>query len=113
MGNYYWKIRFCSVGVCASENYNYEVSAADQPTGWALCSLGFFWNSKKDLMNYCPKFGDGAKITVHLDMNKRTLAFTVNGIKYSEVLCNNLASKLYPVVSLSYPGFIQIQPHKK
>ena len=32
--------------------------------------------------NYCPGFGDGAKITVHLNMNKRTLAFTVNGTKY-------------------------------
>ena len=35
------------------------------------------------VLNYCPSFEeDSAKITVHLDMNKR---FTVNGIKYPEV----------------------------
>jgi hypothetical protein len=28
---------------------------------------------------------DGARITVHLDMNKRTCSFTVNGTKYREI----------------------------
>ncbi|CAG8565495.1 2391_t:CDS:2 [Rhizophagus irregularis] len=56
----------------------------------------------------------GAKITVHIDMNKRTCFFTVNGTKYPEVSAwNNLSSKLYPVVSLKYPGRIRIQPHQK
>ena len=99
------------IGVCASENYDYEMSVGGQLTGWALGSDGSFWNSRKSV-NYCPKFENGTTITVHLDMNKRTLAFTVNGTKYSEVSCYNLPSKLYPVVSLSHPGHIRIQPHR-
>ena len=62
-------------------------------------------------LRYCPEFGDGAKITVHLDMNKRTLAFTVNGTKYPNVGWN-LPSKLYPVVSLRQYGHIRIQPYR-
>ena len=58
----------------------------DQPTGWVLGSDGSysnrFSNTDGRTRNYCPPFGDGAKITVHLDMNKRTIAFTVNGTKY-------------------------------
>ena len=47
-------------------------------------------------------------------MNKRTLAFTVNGTKYPEVSgWNNLPSKLYPVVSLSAGTEIRIEPHQK
>ncbi|CAB5189657.1 unnamed protein product [Rhizophagus irregularis] len=73
------------VGVCAPEDFNYEI--------WA---------------------GDGTIVTVHLDMNKRTCAFTVNGTKYQEVSAwNNLPSKLYPVVSLKNPGRFRIEPHQK
>jgi hypothetical protein len=94
--------RYCEyayVGVCASENFNYDHSAGSQNTGWVLGPDGYCWNfgSKR---YYCPKFKEGAKITIHLDMNKRTLAFTVNGTKYPELKWNKLPSKLYPVVSL-------------
>ncbi|GBB90587.1 hypothetical protein RclHR1_01760011 [Rhizophagus clarus] len=71
------------VGVCASENLDYEVFAGYQPTGWVLGSSGNCYYSNKVLYNYCPPFEvDGARITVHIDMNKRTCAFTVNGTKY-------------------------------
>jgi hypothetical protein len=102
------------VGVCASENLDYKRFAGNQPTGWVLGSNGYCRNSCNDF-DYCSSFrGDGTKITVHLDMNKRTIAFTVNGTKYREVSeWNNLPSKLYPVVSLKYPGRIRIQPIKK
>ena len=64
------------------------------------------------MINYCPSFEEGTKITVHLDMNKRILAFTVNGIKYREVLeCDDLVSKLYPVVSLCDTCHLRIQPN--
>uniref|UniRef100_U9UII7 B30.2/SPRY domain-containing protein n=1 Tax=Rhizophagus irregularis (strain DAOM 181602 / DAOM 197198 / MUCL 43194) TaxID=747089 RepID=U9UII7_RHIID len=103
-----------AVGVCASENFNYETWAWHQTTGWVLSSQGHSVNSGEWLRGYCPSFGDGTKITVHLDMNKRTCAFTVNGTKYPELSAwNNLASKLYPVVSLKYPGRLRIQPHQK
>ncbi|RIA86684.1 concanavalin A-like lectin/glucanase domain-containing protein [Glomus cerebriforme] len=119
-GLFEWDViieKFCKnvwVGVCASENFNYEGWAGDQATGWVLGSSGNYCNSGNWLNNYCPKFGDGSKVTVHLDMNKRTCAFTVNGTRYQEVPCwNNLPPKLYPVVSLRYPGRFRIQPHQK
>ncbi|CAB5189659.1 unnamed protein product [Rhizophagus irregularis] len=101
------------VGICVSENLNYETFAGYQSTGWVLSSNGYCYNSNTRL-SYCPSFGSGTKITVHLDMNKRTCAFTVNGTKYPEVLAwNNLPSKLYPIVSLCYPSRFRIQLHQK
>ncbi|CAB5188871.1 unnamed protein product [Rhizophagus irregularis] len=101
------------VGVCSSENFNYEFFAGNQPTGWVLGNDGSICNSGKWL-SYCPSFGDGTRITVHIDLNKRTCSFTVNGKKYREVSeWNNLSPKLYPVVSLRYPGRSRIQPHFK
>ncbi|GES97585.1 hypothetical protein GLOIN_2v1842735 [Rhizophagus clarus] len=119
-GIYEWDIiiekacRWSWVGVCATENFIYESWAGSQSTGWVLGSNGQCCNSGICcLENYCPRFGDNAKITVHLDMNKRTCAFTVDGIKYPEVSSwNDLPSKLYPVVSLRYPGRYRIQPHQ-
>ena len=79
-----------------------------QPTGWVLGSSGYYFHKYVSDYN-CSSFGEDAKITVHLDMNKRTCAFTVNGKKYPVVSkWDNLPSKLYPVVSLSYPGCLRI-----
>ncbi|RGB33765.1 hypothetical protein C1646_743150 [Rhizophagus diaphanus] len=103
------------VGVCASEDFDYEIFAGVQSTGWVIGSRGYCHNSGNWVKNYCPKFGDDARITVHLNMNKRTCAFTVNGVKYPEIAeWNNLPSKLHPVVSLRYPGRFRIEPaHNK
>ena len=100
-------VRF-EVGVCASEYFKYEISVGGEPAGWVLNSDAEFWDSKT-WERYCPKFVDNSKITVHLDMYKRTLAFAVNGTKYPELSgCdNNLPSKLYPAVSLHHPCRIQ------
>ncbi|GES97608.1 concanavalin A-like lectin/glucanase domain-containing protein [Rhizophagus clarus] len=101
------------VGVCASENVDYERWAGNQSTGWVLGSYGSF-SHYSNMLKYCPPFGDGSKITVHLDMNKRAIAFTVNGTKYREITeWDNLPSKLYPVVSFNYPTQFRIQPHQK
>ena len=108
--------KICSyawVGVCASENFKCEIWAGDQPTGWVIGSGGHSGNSG-NWFKYCQPFGDGTKITVHLDMNKRTCAFTVDGTKFPEVSgWDNLPSKLHPVVSICGPGRIRIQPHQK
>ncbi|RGB22955.1 hypothetical protein C1646_748359 [Rhizophagus diaphanus] len=102
------------VGVCASENFNYETFAGGQSTGWVLGSHGCCYNSGNLVKDYCPPFGDGTKITVHLNMNRRTCSFTVNGIKYPAVSeWNNLPSKLYPIVSVNRSGCFQIQSHQK
>ncbi|CAB5356716.1 unnamed protein product [Rhizophagus irregularis] len=100
------------VGVCATENFNYEMAAGLQSTGWVLGSSGCVRHSGISIENYCPPFGDGTKVTVHLDMNKRTCSFTINGKKYREVSEWNLPSKLHPVISLYYPGRFRIQPHE-
>ncbi|GES97532.1 hypothetical protein GLOIN_2v1844191 [Rhizophagus clarus] len=119
-GIYEWDViieKHCGtvwVGICATENFNYEKFAGHQSTGWVLGSNGNCYNSSCRL-DYCQSFkNDGAKITIHLDMDKRTCAFTVNGIRYWEVTkWNNLPPKLYPVVSLNYPGRFRIEPHQK
>ncbi|CAB5356688.1 unnamed protein product [Rhizophagus irregularis] len=103
----------CDSLQCVRENFNYKSWAGGQSTGWVVGSSGNCFNSGTSI-GYCSSFKDGTKITVHLDMNKRTCAFTVNGIKYPEVSgWNNLPSKLYPVVSLKFPGLLRIQTHQK
>jgi hypothetical protein len=106
--------QYAWIGVCSSENFDYESWAGSQPTGWVIGSGGYCYNSRNWVKNYCPSFGDCTKITVHLDMKKRTCAFTVNGTKYPIVSeWNNLPSILYPVVSLKFPGRLRIQSHQK
>ncbi|GES97528.1 hypothetical protein GLOIN_2v1482344 [Rhizophagus clarus] len=120
-GTFEWDIiidKICKwswVGVCASENVDYEVFVGGQPTGWVLGSNGYCSNASIKEFNYCPGFHkDGTIVTVHLDMNKRTCAFSVNGTKYREITeWNNLPPKLYPVVSLCRHGRFRIQPHQK
>ena len=70
-----------------SEGYNFE-GALNHAT-WAIDTDGSYFNlsntdSDRRTCGYCLQFGDGVKITVHLDMNRRTLAFTVNGKKCPE-----------------------------
>ncbi|RGB27920.1 hypothetical protein C1646_768464 [Rhizophagus diaphanus] len=90
------------VGVCDSENFNYGAFAGDQRDACVFDSNCFYLTISRN-----------TKITVHLDMNKRTCAFTIDGRRYSEVSTYNLSSKLYPVVSLYYPGRFRIQSHQK
>ncbi|GES97595.1 hypothetical protein GLOIN_2v1601094 [Rhizophagus clarus] len=104
---------FSWVGVCSPENLNYEAFAGDQVAGWVLGSDGSYSHSGIRTYNYCPGFGNGTKVTIHLNLNKRTCAFTVNDIKYPEVSAwNDLPSKLYPAASLRYPGRFRIQPRQ-
>ena len=99
------------VGVCTSDNFIYDEWAGGQPNGWVFGTYGHYYNSNDSLYCCSPFRNDDTKITVHLNMNERTCAFTVNGTKYPVVSkWNNLPSKLYPVVSLCYPGRVRIQP---
>ncbi|PKY38590.1 hypothetical protein RhiirA4_451598 [Rhizophagus irregularis] len=101
------------VGICESENFSYESWAGCQPTGWALGTCGYFHNSNKGL-KYCSQFqNNDVKVTVHLNMYKKTCAFSVNDTKYSEVLVNSSSSKLYPVVSFCNSARIRIPPYRK
>ncbi|GBC05757.1 hypothetical protein RclHR1_06400007 [Rhizophagus clarus] len=98
------------IGVCASEDLNYDENLTEH-IGWLICSNGYYYNSTS-WPNYCPSFGNGTRITVRLDMNKRTCSFTVNGKRHPELSewnNNNFPSKFYPVVSLCHPGRIRIE----
>ncbi|RGB37189.1 concanavalin A-like lectin/glucanase domain-containing protein [Rhizophagus diaphanus] len=118
-GIFEWEIiiekscEYTSIGVCGIENFDHEIWAGYQSNGWVLNFNGYCYNSGK-CNYYCEPFTkDGTKIIVHLDMNLRTCAFTVNGTKYPEVSeWNNLPSKLYPVVSLCASARCRIQPHQ-
>ncbi|GET03754.1 hypothetical protein GLOIN_2v1482360 [Rhizophagus clarus] len=101
------------VGVCATENFNYMAWAGNQSTGWILGINGKCWNNS-NVLDYCSQFrNDNVKVTVHLNMNERTYAFSVDGTKYPVISeWNNLPSKLYPIVSLHSPGLLRIQPYQ-
>ncbi|CAB4403773.1 unnamed protein product [Rhizophagus irregularis] len=61
-------------------------------------------------LSYCPSFKDGTKITVHLDTNKETYAFTVDGIKYPKVPnWRNFPDIIYPMVMLRSPCRLRIE----
>ncbi|CAB5189685.1 unnamed protein product [Rhizophagus irregularis] len=66
---------FAAVGVCTSENLNYEAYPGYQFAGWIIDYNGCCYSFGNCIHNYCPRFGDGAKITVHLDANEKTCAF--------------------------------------
>jgi hypothetical protein len=105
------KCKIIYVGVCGSGDFNYDRFAGSQSNGWVLGSNGSCCNSGIWENEYCNKFGDGARVTIHLNMHQRTCSFTVNGVKYPDVSgWDHLPSKLYPVASLCYPGRIRIQP---
>ncbi|GET60955.1 hypothetical protein GLOIN_2v1777850 [Rhizophagus irregularis DAOM 181602=DAOM 197198] len=71
-------------GVCASENFSYEVFAAGNSNVWIGIGSGSRVRTNSSNF-YCPSFHeDSMRITVYLDMNKRTYTFTVNGTKYLE-----------------------------
>ncbi|RHZ44573.1 hypothetical protein Glove_718g29 [Diversispora epigaea] len=57
---------------------------------------------------YTKEFGSGTRITVHLNMTRKTIAFSINGVRHPEITAwLNLPSRLYPVVSLRPPGRIR------
>ncbi|CAB5189647.1 unnamed protein product [Rhizophagus irregularis] len=58
---------------CGFQSVRAKIALEDkgnQPTGWVLGSGGAFRNHNNYVGHYCPPFQeDGARITVHLDMN--------------------------------------------
>ncbi|RGB37185.1 kinase-like domain-containing protein [Rhizophagus diaphanus] len=89
-----------STRLCLDVTCGSKLTIEDNGKLWVLGSGDYCCNSSDvSIKDYCPSFGDCTIVTVHLDMNKRTCVFTVNGTKYPEVSAwNNLPSKLYPVV---------------
>ncbi|CAB5205972.1 uncharacterized protein OCT59_021363 [Rhizophagus irregularis] len=117
-GIYEWNIiieKYCAnswIGICEAVNVDYEKWAGVQANAWVLGSNGSCYNNFIETIGYCPPFGEGDIITVHLNMNERSCAFSINGRRYPPVSAwKNLPTKLYPVVSLFRPGQFRIQLH--
>ncbi|CAG8545670.1 9275_t:CDS:2 [Acaulospora colombiana] len=97
------------VGICGEgsvidfnhEDYNSKV--------WILGSTGHVSN-KAQQRPYCPQFMRNTKVTVHLNMNDRTVGFSVNDASYGPVTeWRNLPSKVYPLISMRNGGKFRIQ----
>src|SRR5581483_3758114 len=95
------------VGVCPSEYFDCE----GKPRGWMLSSSGHFTDPDVNSRFYCESFCR-KKVTVCLDMNKKTLTFIINGRKQSEVNIDikSTLTRPYSVVSLRSPIYCKISP---
>ncbi|CAG8607178.1 12263_t:CDS:1 [Acaulospora morrowiae] len=111
------------IGVCSirDNRVNYSTWLGGTSYGWVLGSNGYLAhnkggvineNSRRNLKNYGLKFTKGTIITMHLNMENRTLAYSINGINFGEAF-GDLPNEVYPAVSIKRPGKIKIQSHKK
>ncbi|KAG9286251.1 hypothetical protein G9A89_014237 [Geosiphon pyriformis] len=113
-GMYEWdviveeKSRCAWIGVC-TENVNFSSYLGRQENIYVFGSDGQIWNSGKS-HRYAKPFTKGATITVHLDMTKRTCAFSIDGVRYP-VAWTDLPEKLYPAAAIWKFGRLRIKPH--
>ncbi|CAG8759003.1 1604_t:CDS:1, partial [Acaulospora morrowiae] len=96
------------VGIC-DEGLDFSNFAGYQPHGWVLGSGGYYNHNSQGIKDIPTFIQDNVKITVHLNMNSKTVAFSVNGERYLPLPpWTNLPSNLYFVASLVYPGKFRI-----
>ncbi|CAG8663021.1 14099_t:CDS:1 [Ambispora leptoticha] len=113
-GMYEWdviveeKSRCAWLGVCG-EGVDFTSYLGCQENMYVFSSDGQILNSGKS-QKYGTKFGKGSTITVHLDMTRRTCAFSIDGIRYP-VAWSNLPEKLYPAAAIWKFGRLRIKPH--
>ncbi|GBC03175.1 hypothetical protein RclHR1_00500023 [Rhizophagus clarus] len=117
IGIYEWDViieKSCTyawIGICSSEEFDYERFVGVQASGWVFGSNGLCYNNNH-CINYGKTFGEGDIISVHLNMDNKTCSFSVNGRKFPTVsFWTNIPSRVYPVASLKYPGKFRIQRH--
>ncbi|CAB4440186.1 unnamed protein product [Rhizophagus irregularis] len=80
--------------------------------GWVFGSNGVIChNTHSYRIKYGQTFKEKDRITVHLDMEKRTCSFSVNGKRYP-IAFRNLPDEVYPAVSLRAPGRARIKEVK-
>ncbi|RIA98958.1 concanavalin A-like lectin/glucanase domain-containing protein [Glomus cerebriforme] len=114
-GVYEWKIlieKLCKkvyIGIC---NINEDLKKNDQGYhGWVLGSDGYVYHKGKWKW-YDAKYKECDKVTVHLDMKKKTCAFSINNNKKPIVFeWKNIPSQVYPIVSLGYGSKLRIEPN--
>jgi hypothetical protein len=103
------------VGICTIKGFSVDYNSwlGKHAYGWVFGSNGVIChNASKATNEYGRKFKEKDIITVHLDMEKRTCSFSVNGISYP-VAFRDLPDEIYPAVSLCAPGKAKIEPHVK
>ncbi|RIA98960.1 concanavalin A-like lectin/glucanase domain-containing protein [Glomus cerebriforme] len=113
-GVYEWNIlieNLCKtvyIGIC---NINDDLRKNDQGYhGWVLGSDGYAYHEGK-WKRYDAKYKEGDKVTVHLDMKKKTCGFSINNNKKFIVSeWKNIPSQVYPVVSLGHGSKLRIEP---
>ncbi|RHZ44594.1 hypothetical protein Glove_718g30 [Diversispora epigaea] len=112
-GIYEWDVileencTYAWIGVCAERGLDYSSFAGQQSCAWVLGSSGKCYHNSIGF-EYTKEFGSGTRITVHLNMTRKTIAFSINGVRHPEITAwLNLPSRLYPVVSLRPPGRIR------
>ncbi|CAG8742778.1 8540_t:CDS:1, partial [Acaulospora morrowiae] len=95
------------VGVC-DEMLDLSTFAGSQ-YGWILGSHGSYRHKGLNISEI-PNFArDNVEIIVHLNVDNKTVAFSVDGTRYQPVTSwTNLPSKLYFVASLCFPGKFKI-----
>lgn len=116
-GVHYWDIiveRYCDlvwIGV-VGDDVDMNDWLGKQKSGWMFGSNGTLCHdTQQDNGPYSTRYGtafrDQAQLTAKLDMNKRELGFSINGIDYG-VAFTNLPGRVYPAVSCRTPGVIRI-----
>ncbi|RHZ57706.1 hypothetical protein Glove_384g30 [Diversispora epigaea] len=104
------------VGICGEGEVTNFNSTDYYSEVWILGSAGQVSNNGLLIDYGSPPFWEGTKVRVHLNMGKRErkVAFSINGVKYPVVMhWDNIPAKVYPLVSLKYPGKFKIQILKK
>jgi hypothetical protein len=67
----------------------------------------FYLDESYHVMPYGDKWDDdGTHIAVHVDMDQRTLSFTVNGVDHGLAFFG-LSDAVYPAVSMRHPGRVK------
>ncbi|CAG8760323.1 12852_t:CDS:1, partial [Acaulospora morrowiae] len=69
------------VGVC-DEGLDFSYFAGDQQNGWVLGTNGCYHHNNQSIQGMLDFRQDNAKIIVHLNMDDKTVAFSVNGTRY-------------------------------
>lgn len=116
-GVHTWQItieKYCDlvwVGL-VSEGADMNDWLGKQVSGWMFGSNGTLCHdTKQDNGPYSNKYGstfrENAVLQAKLDMNKRELGFSVNGVDFG-VAFKNLPRMVYPAVSCRNPGVIRI-----
>ncbi|CAG8585636.1 9420_t:CDS:1 [Paraglomus occultum] len=90
---------------------DYQIFLGGQNGSWMLGSNGASYHHKVSKQHVVPAFeSDGTTVTVHLDMRRKTMAFSIDGTRHPDAF-TDLPDKVHPAVSLVSKGRFKILPH--